>query len=104
MAFTGVSNADDCEQKWQSSGQPPVLADRIPSTSTCGPHHASRTSCASAASAGTEASGTRASAASSSPSSRRRSSSRATSAARIARRAASEVNASIGSPARRGGR
>ena len=52
VAFTGVSNADDCEQKWQSSGQPPVLADRIPSTSTCGPHHASRTSWASAASAG----------------------------------------------------
>ena len=61
VAFTGVSKADDCEQKWQSSGHPPVLADRIPSTSTCGPHHASRTSWASAARAGTEASGTRAS-------------------------------------------
>ncbi len=41
---------DDCEQKWQSSGQPPVLADRMPSTSTSGPHQASRTSWASAAS------------------------------------------------------
>ena len=42
VALTGVSNRDDCEQKWQSSGQPPVLADRMPSTSTSGPHQASR--------------------------------------------------------------
>ena len=53
VACTTVSNCADCEQKWQSSGQPPVLADRIPSTSTSGPHQASRTSWASAASAGT---------------------------------------------------
>ena len=57
VAFTGVSNWDDCEQKWQSSGQPPVLADRMPSTSTVGPHQARRTSWASAASAGTCSSG-----------------------------------------------
>ena len=37
VAFTGVSNRDDWEQKWQSSGHPPVLADRMPSTSTLGP-------------------------------------------------------------------
>ncbi len=49
VAFTGVSKRDDWEQKWQSSGQPPVLADRMPSTSTSGPHQASRTWWASAA-------------------------------------------------------
>ena len=43
VAFTGVSNADDWLQKWQSSGQPPVLAERMPSTSTSGPHQARRT-------------------------------------------------------------
>ena len=58
VAFTTVSNLDDWLQKWQSSGQPPVLADRMPSTSTSGPHHARRTSWASAASDGTEVSGT----------------------------------------------
>ena len=53
-----VSNLDDWLQKWQSSGQPPVLADRMPSTSTSGPHHARRTSWARAASDGTDESGT----------------------------------------------
>ena len=43
VALTGVSKRDDCAQKWQSSGQPPVLADRMPSISTSGPHHARRT-------------------------------------------------------------
>ena len=57
VANTGDSNLADCEQKWQSSGHPPVLADRIPSTSTVSPHHASRTSWARAARAGTSASG-----------------------------------------------
>ena len=37
VAFTGVSKRDDWAQKWQSSGHPPVLADRMPSTSTVGP-------------------------------------------------------------------
>ena len=36
VALTGESKRDDCEQKWQSSGQPPVLAERMPSISTCG--------------------------------------------------------------------
>ena len=65
MALTGVSNLADWLQKWQSSGQPPVLAERMPSTSTSGPHHARRTSWASAASDGTDSSGSAASAASS---------------------------------------
>ena len=43
VAFTGVSKREDCEQKWQSSGQPPVLAERMPSISTSGPHQARRT-------------------------------------------------------------
>ena len=34
VALTGDSKRADWLQKWQSSGQPPVLADRIPSTST----------------------------------------------------------------------
>ena len=63
MAFTGVSKRDDCEQKWQSSGQPPVLAERMPSTSTSGPHQASRTWWARAASEVTHWSGSSASAA-----------------------------------------
>ena len=33
-ALTEVSNFEDCEQKWQSSGQPPVLRLMMPSTST----------------------------------------------------------------------
>ena len=63
MAFTGVSNRDDWEQKWQSSGQPPVLADRMPSTSTSGPHQARRTWWARAANEVTHSSGSSASAA-----------------------------------------
>ena len=47
-ARTGLSKRPDCEQKWQSSGQPPVLTLTIPSTSTSGPHQRMRTSCASA--------------------------------------------------------
>ncbi len=92
VALTGVSNAADWLQKWQSSGHPPVLADKIPSTSTSGPHQARRTSWASAASDGTEASGTRASVASSSALSWRRSSSRASSAERMAARASAADN------------
>src|SRR3712207_7274344 len=37
-ARTGELNSPDCEQKWQSSGQPPVFSDTMPSTSTSGPH------------------------------------------------------------------
>ncbi len=58
VAFTGVSKRDDWAQKWQSSGQPPVLAERMPSTSTSGPHQARRTSWANDASAVTDSSGT----------------------------------------------
>ena len=36
-ARTGDSNRPDWEQKWQSSGQPPVLRLTMPSTSTSGP-------------------------------------------------------------------
>ena len=36
-ARTGVSKRPDWLQKWQSSGQPPVLIETIPSTSTSGP-------------------------------------------------------------------
>src|SRR4051794_22683077 len=81
VAFTGDSNCADCEQKWQSSGQPPLFADRIPSTSTSRPHHANRTSWASDARAGTELSGSAAKSANSSSVSRRRSSSSASPAA-----------------------
>ena len=35
---TGEAKRPDCEQKWQSSGQPPVLRLMMPSTSTSGPH------------------------------------------------------------------
>ncbi len=48
---TGEAKRPDCEQKWQSSGQPPVLRLMMPSTSTSGPHHFIRTSCASSRSA-----------------------------------------------------
>ena len=34
---TGELNCPDWLQKWQSSGQPPVLSDTMPSTSTSGP-------------------------------------------------------------------
>lgn len=44
---TGEVNRPDCEQKWQSSGQPPVFSETIPSTSTSGPHQRIRTSWAS---------------------------------------------------------
>ncbi len=37
-ARTGEANRPDWEQKWQSSGQPPVLTETMPSTSTSGPH------------------------------------------------------------------
>ena len=47
---TGEANRPDCEQKWQSSGQPPVLRLTMPSTSTSGPHQRIRTSWASASS------------------------------------------------------
>ncbi len=66
VACTGDSNLADWLQKWQSSGHPPVLADRMPSTSTVSPHQARRTSWARAARAGTDESGTSARAASSS--------------------------------------
>ena len=58
-ARTVVSKRPDCEQKWQSSGQPPVLSDTMPSTSTSGPHQRMRTSCASADASGNSASGRR---------------------------------------------
>ena len=51
-ARTGEVNCPDCEQKWQSSGQPPVFSDTMPSTSTSGPHHRIRTSCARSSRAG----------------------------------------------------
>ena len=89
VACTGDSKLADWLQKWQSSGQPPVLAERMPSTSTVSPHHSSRTSWARAARAGTEESGTSERATSSSAVSWRRSSSSATWAARMAARASS---------------
>ena len=51
-ARTGEGNRPDCEQKWQSSGQPPVFTETMPSTSTSGPHQRSRTSWASASRSG----------------------------------------------------
>ena len=54
---TGESNSPDWEQKWQSSGQPPVLSETIPSTSTSGPHQRIRTSWASSSSASSASSG-----------------------------------------------
>ena len=56
---TGESNSPDCEQKWQSSGQPPVLSETMPSTSTSGPHQRIRTSWASSSSASSASSGRR---------------------------------------------
>ena len=87
VALTGVSKRDDCEQKWQSSGHPPVLADKMPSTSTVGPHQASRTSCANDAKPVTDSSGTTARPTNSSISRRRCSSSSAPAAAAMAARA-----------------
>ncbi len=93
VAATLVSNCDDWLQKWQSSGQPPVLAERMPSTSTSGPHHDRRTSWARLARAGTAELGSAARSASSSRVSWRRSSSRASPAALI--RVRSEVAVAI---------
>src|SRR5205085_5637343 len=90
-------NRADWLQKLQSSGQPPVLADRMPSTSTSGPHHASRTSWASAASAGTDSGWRAASALSSSGVSWRHSSS----SARPASANTSRVRITAGQPSRR---
>ena len=56
-ARTGVSNRPDCAQKWQSSGQPPVLMETIPSISTSGPHQRMRTSWASSSASSTRSSG-----------------------------------------------
>ncbi len=56
---TGESNSPDWEQKWQSSGHPPVFSEMIPSTSTSGPHQRIRTSWASASSASRASSGSR---------------------------------------------
>ena len=54
---TGEVNWPDWLQKWQSSGQPPVLSETIPSTSTSGPLNASRTSWARASSSSSTSSG-----------------------------------------------
>lgn len=51
------ANSPDCEQKWQSSGQPPVFRLMMPSTSTSGPHQRIRTSWASANSSSSRSSG-----------------------------------------------
>ncbi|CAB4623517.1 unannotated protein [freshwater metagenome] len=56
---TGEVNKPDCEQKWQSSGHPPVLIETMPSTSTSGPHHFIRTSWAKARASEMESSGRR---------------------------------------------
>ena len=49
---TGEVNWPDWLQKWQSSGQPPVFSDTIPSTSMSGPLYFIRTSWASASRSG----------------------------------------------------
>ena len=54
---TGEVNWPLWLQKWQSSGQPPVLSETMPSTSTSGPHHAIRTSWARASRSGSTSSG-----------------------------------------------
>ncbi len=53
---TPVRNRTDCEQNAQSSGHAPDLALMRLSSSTAGPHHASRTLCASAISDGSSSS------------------------------------------------
>ena len=55
-ARTGDSKSPDCEQKWQSSGQPPVLSEMIPSRLTSTPQYFTRTSCASCKSSGSSSS------------------------------------------------
>ena len=54
---TGEVNRPDWLQKWQSSGQPPVLRLMMPSTSTSGPQCFIRTSCARSRSSWTRSSG-----------------------------------------------
>ena len=54
---TGEVNWPLWLQKWQSSGQPPVFSDTMPSTSTSGPHHFIRTACASSSRSGSSSSG-----------------------------------------------
>ena len=54
---TGEANWPDWVQKWQSSGQPPVLIEMMPSTSTDSPQYFTRTSCARASASGTASSG-----------------------------------------------
>ncbi len=58
-ARTGEGNSPDWLQKWQSSGQPPVLRLTMPSTSTSGPQCRIRTSWASCSSSGSRSSGSR---------------------------------------------
>src|SRR5688500_14959344 len=55
---TGEVNWPDWLQKWQSSGQPPVLRLMIPSTSISGPQCFMRTACASSSSSAIRSSGT----------------------------------------------
>ena len=54
---TGEVNCPLWLQKWQSSGQPQVFSETMPSTSTSGPHHFIRTSWASASRSGMRSSG-----------------------------------------------
>ncbi|MNI55684.1 hypothetical protein D3C73_1106470 [compost metagenome] len=54
---TGESNRPDWLQKWQSSGQPPVLMEMMPSTSTSSPQCLRRTSWASCRASGMASSG-----------------------------------------------
>ena len=54
---TGEVNWPDWLQKWQSSGQPPVLRLMMPSTSTSGPQCFMRTAWASSSSSGIWSSG-----------------------------------------------
>ncbi len=56
---TGEAKSPDWEQKWQSSGHPPVFSEMMPSTSTSGPHQRIRTSWASWSSSVSRSSGNR---------------------------------------------
>ena len=49
---TGDSNRPDWEQKWQSSGQPPVFREMMPSRETSTPQCLMRTWCARSSSSG----------------------------------------------------